>query len=301
MRAEFWERRAAAIRECASRGLDENATAESLGMVVQTVRRYANKYGIVFVSVSDQRLEALRGYAALGTSQKDAAALLGVSRAFVCKAAKEHDLQFDHGLRKGPDERSRAMAAMFRSGKTMEAISQIYGISRERVRQIIKARHGIVGTDGGARTTKEIKIGAKRAKREAACFRRYGCSLTEYHDLLAVGLKMKRSGVSNNRTPCGAFRTQKKNAKMRGIAWRLSLTQWWGVWEASGHWDYRGRDGYVMCRFGDNGAYEQGNVYIATAHHNLTVQPNNPYRIGHPDHAAAVARLRAAKTSGIAA
>ena len=32
------------------------------------------------------------------------------------------------------------------------------------------------------------------------------------------------------------------------------------------------------------GAYEVGNVYVATNSHNCSLQPNNPYRTSHPDY-----------------
>ena len=75
----------------------------------------------------------------------------------------------------------------------------------------------------------------------------------------------------------------------------------------SGRWEQRGRarDKYVMCRRNDTGPYSVSNVYIATLSHNGTVQPNNPYRKDHPDHAKVVpivvAKQRAARAARMAA
>lgn len=66
-----------------------------------------------------------------------------------------------------------------------------------------------------------------------------------------------------------AFGRQRYQAQKRGIEWNLSLEQWWDFWQSSGYWDQRGRgQGYVMCRRGDTGPYEIGNIFIALCRHN---------------------------------
>lgn len=61
------------------------------------------------------------------------------------------------------------------------------------------------------------------------------------------------------------FTQHRLGAKHRGIPFLLSLDQWKTIWIESGHWEQRGnrRDKYCMCRVGDFGAYEVGNVFIA--------------------------------------
>jgi hypothetical protein len=56
----------------------------------------------------------------------------------------------------------------------------------------------------------------------------------------------------------------KHSAKQRGIPFRLTFEQWWGIWEP--HWQDRGQctGCKLMSRIGDKGAYEVGNVKIAT-------------------------------------
>ena len=46
---------------------------------------------------------------------------------------------------------------------------------------------------------------------------------------------------------------QKAHAKVRGIAWKLTLEEWLAWWQASGHYHERGRrkGQYVMARRGD--------------------------------------------------
>lgn len=68
-----------------------------------------------------------------------------------------------------------------------------------------------------------------------------------------------------SQTPKGRYTRHKANAKQRGVAFALTFTQWWDIWQASGKWDERASDGYVMCRIGDAGPYAVGNVYIGTS------------------------------------
>ena len=65
-------------------------------------------------------------------------------------------------------------------------------------------------------------------------------------------------------TPRGRFKQAKARAKQRGIVWKLTFEQWWAIWEKSGKWELRGRGRgkYCMGRYGDLGAYEDGNVAI---------------------------------------
>lgn len=60
-------------------------------------------------------------------------------------------------------------------------------------------------------------------------------------------------------------------AKQRGILFRLSFEDWFGIWSKSGHWDERGshKGQYCMSRFGDLGAYEIGNVFIQRIEQNI--------------------------------
>lgn len=64
--------------------------------------------------------------------------------------------------------------------------------------------------------------------------------------------------------PVKAYRTHAADAGMRGIEFRLTFDEWWSYWEP--HYTERGRGAgqKCMCRTGDKGAYEVGNVRIDT-------------------------------------
>lgn len=186
--------------------------------------------------------------------------------------------------------RAAKMAALYRSGMTLEQIGSKYGITRERVRQLMTKHEGMDYSGGG----KHVKAVAKRqqsaATKDARYLRKYGCTFAQYVEVREIGRQMQAHGVGIYRTPLRAFLSQKNNAKAREIPWELTFWQWWTIWQESGKWAERGRakDAYVMSRFRDAGAYAPGNIYIGTLAENSSIQPNNPYRTGHPDHGRVV-------------
>jgi hypothetical protein len=69
--------------------------------------------------------------------------------------------------------------------------------------------------------------------------------------------------------PWKQYRQQKNNAKRRGIGFHLTFSQWWKIWEDSGMYAHRRRNGFVMGRIYDEGDYEVGNVKIISATDNF--------------------------------
>jgi len=91
------------------------------------------------------------------------------------------------------------------------------------------------------------------------------------------------------------WQEQRASAKQRGIAFRFSPLDWSSWWRrelaAKGATASRGRNRaqFMMCRIGDQGAYEEGNVYCGT-------QANNAADTGlHYDRAVAMKVRHAAK------
>lgn len=82
---------------------------------------------------------------------------------------------------------------------------------------------------------------------------------------LASGKERARKWAEKN-PERAAFKSQRNSAAKRGIQFMLSFDQWWGIWQASGKWEQRGKlEGqYVMARFGDSGPYAIDNVRICT-------------------------------------
>ena len=116
---------------------------------------------------------------------------------------------------------------------------------------------------------------SKRTGRMSAC---KACTNTMVRKYQALNPEIKRAAAKkwneNNpgyyedyrSSPKGKYKTQMKNAEIRGIPWEFTFDTWWKLWEESGKWDQRGRgsDQYQMCRTGDTGPYSPSNVRIDT-------------------------------------
>lgn len=171
------------------------------------------------------------------------------------------------------DERTVAMAALYRSGLSLREIGERYGVSHERVRQCIK-RFGVTRIDRGVTEETAARRAYSSAQRDIQAANRaerrdrqdreiYGCARAEIFALSgATGL--------GDAAPF-SYRVQRQNAGQRGIEWNLTFPQWWSVWVRSGKWEQRGchKGEFVMSRLHDAGAYEVGNVRIATCTENL--------------------------------
>lgn len=156
------------------------------------------------------------------------------------------------------------MASRYLAGETLQAIGDTYGITRERVRQVIK-KVGLTGADSGRRLRAKLREDERaaqvKARRDARTMKRYGCDY-DTANRINGGQFFNKNG-----TPVKAFWNQKWSATYtRKIEWRLTLPEWYAIWEASGHLHERGRgrDGYCMARFNDVGPYAVGNVYITS-------------------------------------
>lgn len=69
----------------------------------------------------------------------------------------------------------------------------------------------------------------------------------------------------------GKYKMQERNAQARGIPFLLSYEQWLAIWIDSGKLNQRGRgaEKFCMCRNGDDGPYQVGNVFIGTGRENV--------------------------------
>lgn len=99
------------------------------------------------------------------------------------------------------------------------------------------------------------------------------------------------------RTSYQMFTAQRANSGQRGIDFLLSYEEWLGIWVASGKLSKRGRgkNKYVMARFGDKGPYAVGNVKIITSSKNLSeglVGNANALGHKHPPKVLAVMRKK---------
>jgi len=201
--------------------------------------------------------------ASRGMTIPQAAEEIDASYIYVHHFADRHGIVFV-GAKRGqqpapPDERSDAMRVLYLDGKTLEEIGQQFGVTRERVRQIVTKHYGKLAASGsGHERSRRRKLSAAE-KRDARYMKTWGCSYRQYRTVVKYVSK-----------PTYAFIAQRRNAATREIAWELNFWQWWTIWQQSGHWGQRGRGtGYCMCRLNDTGPYAVDNVYIATGPENM--------------------------------
>lgn len=250
-----------ALRGFDGRSLEE--AAASLGLCKPYVSRLAKEAGISLAgSRGPSKVAQMRDLAAAGFTRPEVAKELGVSVGYVNCSAHRHKIKFLRaGLVLEPAMREKQMAALYRSGRTLQEIGDEFGITRERVRQLLKKFFGIRAADGGQSRLAGEKRRRAAAARNSASLKHWGCSWEDYVRLRDM------------RKPTRAYAAQKQNAKKRGIAFELSLWQWWCIWHQSGKWESRGRGrGYMMCRNGDEGPYAVGNVFIASGCENSSNQ-----------------------------
>ena len=234
---------------------------EALGLCEAHVVRLAKNNGIALTKTPRDNpiVEIIRSLAASGFTIREAAVETGVQYTYAAAIARRHGIKF---LRptwspQEPAFREQQMAALYKSGKTLQEIGDQFDITRERVRQLLTKYFGMRAADGGKHKCAEDKRMKFEARRNARSLKTWGCNFDQYIELR----DMKK--------PTRNFASQRKNAAKRGIGWELNLWQWWSIWQQSGKWSQRGRgQGYVMCRNEDVGPYAIGNVFIATAREN---------------------------------
>lgn len=147
-------------------------------------------------------------------------------------------------------EREIKMASMYRQGLTLATIGRQFGLTRERVRQLL-AKQGMSHADGGQSVVQVQKKERTAVALDARYQLKYGFSRAEM-------VEYRKRRLTH------AYAQQKSNAVARGVNFRLTFKQWVTVWEASGKLELRGRGlgRYVMSRIKDEGCYEVGNVHI---------------------------------------
>jgi hypothetical protein len=153
------------------------------------------------------------------------------------------------------------MAQAYAGGATLQEIGDYHGITRERVRQLIREL-GVTRTDGGQAKRGRDKAAAASRRRDQRYLAKYGMAFAEFGAINPPG--SKRSA------PIRLFQHQRQNAKVRNILWELTFAEWWGIWHESGKWKQRGRGvgKFVMARHGDSGPYAVGNVKIIASEQN---------------------------------
>lgn len=196
-------------------------------------------------------------------------------RKIALRAARARTRQRSYGnttyIKKGwPPGRVNAVHAetMYRDGFTLQSIGENFGVSRERIRQVLKKR-SVFGQDGGAKVRGEKRrqqvVRNIAERRAATILRNWGLTPEEYE-----AIAVQYGDASQKRSPFNRYRLQQRSSGRRKIKWEFTFPEWWEVWQNSGKWPMRGagKDKFVMARLRDMGPYRSDNVEIITGSQN---------------------------------
>lgn len=161
------------------------------------------------------------------------------------------------------EQKHTTIIELFKQGQCAGQIGKAFGVTPQRIYQILKAR-GVSSRDGGIAVRAMQKLERNKAERIERCLRKYGCTPEQLDTALSS---------PDGAPPYRIFNQQRNHAYRRGVPFQLTFWEWWCIWRDSGKWLERGRNdaSFCMCRNGDEGPYEVGNVYIASVGHNTSL------------------------------
>lgn len=144
------------------------------------------------------------------------------------------------------EKKARAMARLSRQGMTLQAIGDIYGITGERVRQLIgdlvpREKRGIAITAKENRKKREQeKLNNTTRWRTESCKTIFGCTLEEY--------KKINGGLSPRSDFVMRYVEKRKNVLSHADAeWNLSLVDYYKLWKESGKRRSIGKEKHKYC------------------------------------------------------
>lgn len=139
------------------------------------------------------------------------------------------------------------LIAEYRCGATLAELAHGENISRERVRQLLR-REGVLRQHGGA---------AVRAQRQR--------ELRKQKTMERLIAHWGPIGATLPPTVRRAYSMDRRNAHQRGIAWELTLENWWMLWRDD--FTHRGqrRGRLWLCRINPAHGYSVDNLEIREA------------------------------------
>jgi hypothetical protein len=165
------------------------------------------------------------------------------------------------------------------AGKCMNLrqIGEKLGVTRERVRQILKGE-GITGKDSplylAGKRRREGWLVEYRAKRVEVLARKAGLSVEDWRLWRKLYRLEKARGVVEGRTAQRRYMQFRTAAKVARVALELNRVEWLELWWISGHYDEIGVSNgcYVMGRIDRAKGFIKGNVVVRTASENALAE-----------------------------
>ncbi len=156
-------------------------------------------------------VDRLRTCAAEGLSQTQAAQLLGIGRAVVCRYAKKHDLAFTSGFALRTEAKRKQCAACAAEGLTTAETARRLGVTDGAVWTRAK-QHGIVFAKKSAVRRNAYASCAAEGLTKAETARRLGMSKA------AISIAAKRFGLSFAQGRPGTVKRSSQTSVAAGIS-----------------------------------------------------------------------------------
>lgn len=146
--------------------------------------------------------DILAFYASHGMTRRETADELGVQYSRISTVAKAAGIRFPrqagtgkHGRNGKVTTRHDQIVALYQSGKTLQEIGDTFGVTRERIRQILRV-NSVPAIEGGATVRREKVRARKVSAAEQQCLR---VSDEAFHSAQIAGLRAStgNSGRSN--------------------------------------------------------------------------------------------------------
>lgn len=153
-------------------------------------------------------------------------------------------------------ERDLIICDLFKKGTTITRLAIRFGVSRQRIQQII-SDNGLTRHDGGYSVIKQTKDQIKKIEKKRQIFIK--------ESILGMPMEKYKHLLKYRPRPYYVYLRQRLNALQRGIEWSLSFGQWWMFWEDSGQWENHGRgfNKFVLTRKNYKKGFHLDNVEIA--------------------------------------
>lgn len=164
-------------------------------------------------------------------------------------------------------ERTRLAVEQYLFGKSAREIARDFGVSHQRIYQMLD----VAGLDSGARaamratrrakvvSAREAEAAKRRAKSDAYKRAKWGISLEEY---AAIAAAHGRHG-SGARSPFSRYTRWRENCRKHGVPQALPFVDWWSVWQDSGHYEDMGRGvAYWLTRRDPSKPLDRSNAIV---------------------------------------